>query len=298
MTDSTPEADINADADADAPPARRHYTPGWSVLRAEGPDAAAFLHNMSTNHVQGLAVGAAHEALFTNVKARSIAHAVVCRPREEGFFVVVTSGRAAQLHTHLDRYHIREDLTLTVDADPQPVLVWGADGDGPPGFDLPVLGCRLCVDPASGGWGTPLGAGEFDTLRVPTGFPLDGVDVDEGNLPQELNRDAAIINFNKGCYLGQETVARIDALGRVAKLMVGVSFAGAPTLSAGDTLQADGRDAARVTTVAADASGGGCVALAYARREFAAAGCVLSAPGGEAGEVRAGWAPAAVPPIG
>ena len=68
--------------------------------------------------------------------------------------------------------------------------------------------------------GSPLGLLEvppevFDTLRIEAGTPVFGRDVDEDNLPQEVGRDAVAISFVKGCYLGQETVARIDALGHV-----------------------------------------------------------------------------------
>ena len=66
----------------------------------------------------------------------------------------------------------------------------------------------------------------FEAARVEWGFPLFARDISEQNLPQEIARDAQAISFVKGCYLGQETVARIDALGHVNKLLVGVRFLG------------------------------------------------------------------------
>jgi folate-binding protein YgfZ len=57
----------------------------------------------------------------------------------------------------------------------------------------------------------------WETLRIKNFWPWYGVDIDERNLPQEIGIDARAISFNKGCYLGQETVARLDALGQVQK---------------------------------------------------------------------------------
>jgi folate-binding protein YgfZ len=58
---------------------------------------------------------------------------------------------------------------------------------------------------------------DWETLRIENFWPWYGVDIDERNLPQEIGIDARAISFNKGCYLGQETVARLDALGQVQK---------------------------------------------------------------------------------
>ena len=66
----------------------------------------------------------------------------------------------------------------------------------------------------------------FDVARIEAGTPLFKVDFDDSNLPQEVGRDAEAISFTKGCYLGQETVARIDALGHVNQRIVGVQFTG------------------------------------------------------------------------
>jgi folate-binding protein YgfZ len=62
----------------------------------------------------------------------------------------------------------------------------------------------------------------FDLLRIEAGTPVFGKDITEKNLPQEIGRDARAINFVKGCYLGQETVARIDALGHVNQILRGL----------------------------------------------------------------------------
>src|SRR5262249_54035500 len=64
----------------------------------------------------------------------------------------------------------------------------------------------------------------FEAARIEYGTPLFGRDFSDENLPQEVGRDRQAISFTKGCYLGQETVARIDALGHVNRLLRGVKF--------------------------------------------------------------------------
>lgn len=60
----------------------------------------------------------------------------------------------------------------------------------------------------------------FHAMRVASGFPWYGIDMDDSHLPQEVGREPQTISFTKGCYLGQETVARLDALGQVQKMLV------------------------------------------------------------------------------
>lgn len=64
----------------------------------------------------------------------------------------------------------------------------------------------------------------FHAHRIATGFPWYGIDVDQSHLPQEVGREPQTISFTKGCYLGQETVARLDALGQVQKMLVAWSI--------------------------------------------------------------------------
>ena len=64
----------------------------------------------------------------------------------------------------------------------------------------------------------------LEILRVECGMPQFGTDFSASNLPQEVGRDKEAISFEKGCYLGQETVARIDALGHVNRLMALLAF--------------------------------------------------------------------------
>ena len=127
----------------------------------------------------------------------------------------------------------------------------------------------------------------FHEARVVAGFPWYGVDLDESNLPQEADRDSETISFTKGCYLGQETVARLDAMGQVQKKLVRWKITGGVPL-AGASLSADEKKVARLTSVASTEQHG-VLALGFARRSHFESGAtatgVLEADAGDASGV-------------
>jgi hypothetical protein len=96
-------------------------------------------------------------------------------------------------------------------------------------------------------------------------------------LPQEASIDARAISFKKGCYLGQETVARLDALGQVQKRLVQLVFESVPNIELPYTIEADGKEVGRLTSLAATEQGG--VGLAMVRRGHFAVGTWLDLAG-------------------
>jgi folate-binding protein YgfZ len=124
----------------------------------------------------------------------------------------------------------------------------------------------------------------FEVLRVAAGTPVFGKDITEKNLPQEIARDERAISFVKGCYLGQETVARIDALGHVNQLLKGLRFAaGSPCPPAGSALLHDGKPAGLVTSAVFSPVRNAPLALAFVRTNCARAGTVLEVKPPESG---------------
>lgn len=266
-------------------PPRWAALPGWSLVRLQGADSAKLLHNLCTNDILALQPGQACEAAFTDVKGRVKALGLVLRI-EEAYWIALGSRRAAELTEHLERYHIREEVTL--EADPPGHAAWLlADWPHTPAasVDIPALQgrWRLAIGPVAPETspGAELTPEALETLRIESRFPLDGVDLDPATLPQEIARDRWAISFRKGCYLGQETVARIDALGHVNKLLVGLRFA-ASAPSVGATLTRDGQSVGRLTSVAPLCAASGYAALGYVRRESALAGAVLETAAGPA----------------
>jgi folate-binding protein YgfZ len=118
----------------------------------------------------------------------------------------------------------------------------------------------------------------FHTLRIEAGMPLFGVDFDDRNLPQEVGRNDQAISFTKGCYLGQETVARIDAMGHVNQQLAGVRFAGEALPEIGADLTDAGKTVGHVTSAAFSPKLDAPLALAMVRREHSAAGTHLHSP--------------------
>jgi folate-binding protein YgfZ len=105
----------------------------------------------------------------------------------------------------------------------------------------------------------------FEPLRIAAGWPVNGAEVTTDRLPQELGRDKTAIRFTKGCYLGQETVARLDALGHVNRLLRGLRIEGAGGLpAAGARLTVEDKDVGFVTSAAVHPDLG-ALALGFAR---------------------------------
>jgi len=125
----------------------------------------------------------------------------------------------------------------------------------------------------------------WQAARIEARLPLYGVDISDKNLAQEIDRIERTISFRKGCYLGQETVARLDALGHVNKTLVLLSFAArapVPTglVAPGTDLTIDGQSVGHVTSSAEKR--GTTIALGYVRRGKNAQGTDVESAAGPA----------------
>lgn len=118
--------------------------------------------------------------------------------------------------------------------------------------------------------------------RIGNRYPWFGVDCDENNLPQEMDRDSQTIDFRKGCYLGQETIARLDAMGQVQKKLTLWQFEGATVPPRGAELRVGEKVVAIVTSAAYCFAHGAPLALAMARRSHFAPGSQADTPWGKA----------------
>ena len=113
----------------------------------------------------------------------------------------------------------------------------------------------------------PMGEQAYHILRVEAGLPVFGADIDESNLPQEIGRDKLAISFTKGCYLGQETIARIDALGHVNRHLVGIALPDHHVPPApGVPISAGGKTVGTVTSTTQSPALNCAIALGYVRR--------------------------------
>jgi len=118
----------------------------------------------------------------------------------------------------------------------------------------------------------PVGHAALEILRVEAGVPRYGVDMDETNVVTETALDDAI-SYTKGCYVGQEIIARIKYRGHVAKKLTGVSFEQPVKVPVGSAIHsADGKEAGRITSVTDSPRLGRTIALAYLKYDYLAAG--------------------------
>lgn len=267
-----------------------------TVLDLVGSDAAAILHNLTTNDVRALAVGQACETFLTDVRGKTLAHVQAFRI-EEGYRLVGAAGQAEAIAAHADRYTIREDATPVDRSNEWKALI--IHPEAADGLRAAIEQVDFC---GATGWlgeqtrvalgndlesiTSQLGEQEIGTeedfhhARTLAGFPWYGIDLSEKNLPQEATRIEQSICFTKGCYLGQETVARLDALGQVQKQLVQWTTRGAiPTLGA--EVSADDKVVGRLTSVAVTGDDT-AVAIGIARRSHFEPGSTATGEGFEA----------------
>jgi len=155
---------------------------------------------------------------------------------------------------------------------------------GSSGFDLFIPTAALgtvadkLIAAARGSGGRPCGWRALETARIEAGIPRFGADMDETNLAPEAGIESRAISYSKGCYIGQEVIARIRTYGQVAKSLCGLKLddhlAALPVK--GDKLFKDGREAGYITSAVASPGMKANLALGYLRREHNAVGTVLT----------------------
>tara|TARA_R110002049_G_scaffold72490_8_gene187600 strand:- start:7032 stop:8207 length:1176 start_codon:yes stop_codon:yes gene_type:complete len=224
------------------------------VVDITGDDREAIVHNLTTNEIKSLEVDQGCETFVTDVRGKTLAH-VMLYQLEDRIRMIGPHGPSTSVAEHVDRYTIREDAVAKVRDDDFCAIVLDAESAGKVLPDAVAKGStarrvieigQQVVDAYTVPWlgdGTTVLLVEsakaeslaeqlvnsdvteadeqaFHYRRIRSRFPWYGRDLDETNLPQEADRDASAISFTKGCYLGQETVARLDALGQVQKKLV------------------------------------------------------------------------------
>lgn len=268
-----------------------------TVIKITGDDRHLFLHNFCTNEIKGLAEGGTREAFILNGKGKTLAHVHVLNV---GSCLVLISPAdvAKPLMEHLDRYIIREDVQLEdASGATHANFVVGDAGDllqkqfampmpeqNHVAFDSETESTVANIDLAGFGFLTlSFDAIEFsfekgssetlEMLRLEHRTPWFGKDISDANLPQELLRDDIAISFVKGCYLGQETVARIDAIGKVNRVIVALELSNEVPIGA--ELIAKDKVQGAVTSVAWSPKADAFIALAVVRRPHEIPGAVL-----------------------
>ena len=286
-------------------------------IEVTGRDRVKFLHSFCTNDIKKLQPEQGCEAFVTNGNGKVLGHIFVFAERDS-LWLESVAGSAAPLLAHFNKYLITEDVRfadhstefiellligeqstelferlglpvtklarnehLTHGNDVLPVRsVRRVDWFGSPTWLLSIpIAQRDAARQALIQAGATVGDNElFHSLRIAAGFPLYGIDINEENLAQEIGRTALAISFTKGCYLGQEPIARIDAMGHVNRQLCRLEFsAGSPSVagtSVFDKPAPDGKVVGTITSSTRNRVGDSDkpIALAYLRSAFAKTG--------------------------
>ena len=177
-----------------------------AFVRVAGADARDYLQRMVSNDVDALAVGDAVPALLLTAKARLIAPLVVWRRGDEDFLLLTEPELGETVRAHLARMRLRARCEIEAE-EHTCALVFGGEGiaTGFPGA-LEVLDADL--EPT-------MSPDELELRRIEAGVPRWGYELDDRVLPAEAGLDATHVSFSKGCYPGQEPIARLHYRGHV-----------------------------------------------------------------------------------
>ena len=258
-----------------------------ALIEVTGSDRAAFLHNFCTNDVKKLRPGEGCEAFVTSEKGRILGH-VLLFAEEESLWIDSDPGTESSLLEHFNRYVITEDVefadrtssdfryfvcgsqtpAVLLDAFATAVAETAMCGRASMNAEQTILRAPLAPN---GGWlistpqdgstiaatmqasgAAPADRDVLEVLRIEAVWPRYGVDITDANIAQEAGRTAQAISFTKGCYLGQEPIARLDALGHTNRELRGIRLETPGEVAAGATVldAAGAADVGKITSVA------------------------------------------------
>jgi tRNA-modifying protein YgfZ len=179
------------------------------VVRISGPDRLEWLHNLTTQHLLGLTPGEWTNGLILSPQGH-VEHAFDGVDDGEALTVHTEPGAGAALRTFLDRMRFMMRVEVT-DETVGTAVVWRPRSDQKAGYSF-IPRDRLteyvgAAGPACGMWA-------FEALRIARGEPRLHLDTDHRTIPNEVGWIGSAVHLDKGCYRGQETVARVHTLGR------------------------------------------------------------------------------------
>ncbi len=258
------------------------------LIAVWGKEAVQFLDGLISNDMKTLEDGQQMLAAFPNAQGRLLAVVRVLRQGDRFLFETEEATRE-KVFNNLFRFTNAGDFVVE-DVSSQfryfelfgyvPPVELGEDGVRYEGGRS--VGCFVGSDLAEAFLET-LGQLElvsisneiYETLRIENGIPLYGIDMDETTIVPELGLDG-LISYNKGCYIGQEIIARIHFRGHVAKQLTGLIVSEPGAIATGSELTtADGKNGGRITSVTFSPKLDKTIALAFVRYDYLQSGTRL-----------------------
>ena len=286
----------------------------WGRIRLTGADRVRFLHNQTTQNIEQLAAGEGTYTVFVTSTGRTIDLATVYA-QEDSLLVVVSPGMAKTLYDWMDRYIFFSDkvtladeseqtFMLTVVGDGcdeilravgaeaiasdvefshQPMTIAGADVRVAAGSDLAMPGYTIWGERADfeAVWSAVVEGGaiasdknQWEHLRIRQGRPMPEKELTADDNPLESGLWNSV-SFEKGCYIGQETIARLNTYKGVKKRLWGLALAG--PVAVGETVWLGEDKVGKVTSLSKDETG--AFGLAYLRTKAGGEGLAVTVDG-------------------
>ena len=230
-----------------------HYRPS-ACLHVTGEDALSFLQGQFTQELRSSAASSVAYGLWLNQKGKVLADSYVLREAADNVWIVSFASRAAVIRERLEAYVIADDVSIAdVTADWRGRVIGGPAAEAWLTREAGAIPEEGTFIRAAGGgfvfrgrrgegvsyeWiapdfslgvdteAAPVSAEELERMRIGAGIPSVPADIGVGDLPNEGGLDAVAVSYTKGCYLGQEVMARLKAMGTVRRRLVRVRAAG------------------------------------------------------------------------
>ncbi len=262
-------------------------------LRVSGPDAAAFLQGQCTQDLRTLSPGRCADALWLNTKGRILGESLILKERDDQWWLWSAHSAGESLRARLEDFIIADDVTVAPEESAWEQLTLAGPAAEkwlgeflPAASPAPESGRWLAFgggylfagrrgQPRTWEWIRPLAAasasaterldppaalGELSAItlhrtRLAAGVPAIPGEFGPQDLPQEAGLETIAVSFNKGCYLGQEVMARLHAMGQVRRRLVRVGGVG-PAPAANVELRQNDKRVGELRAVVDDGRGG------------------------------------------
>ncbi len=267
-----------------------------------GPDARRFCNGMFTANVKDLGVGGAVRSALTDDRGRVFGFLDVLCTADDTFLALLDGLDAPAFLERFERFVVFDDVTMTDESvrwvrvtEQGPEVRAPAQGTFAERDGTIVLGARR--SPAGGidrlmppgrqveARGLAVGPQDIEALRVLAGRVAFPADTGDKGLPHELGLRGEMLSFEKGCYVGQEAINRIDVMGNVKRALVGVHVPAPGATSAGLDVEANGAAVGKLTSPVL-LPDGALFGLAVLKKSADAAGTTVTV-GGARGTVTA-----------
>lgn len=245
------------------------------AVMVEGPDALSFLQGQLSQDIERLAPNETGWTLLLQPQGKISAWCRVTRTDHESFVLDVDHGWAEVIVARLQRFKLRTDCTISVAPWQSLTIVGPAAADAEvEGAEFEVVGHWAGL-PTRDVFGADLAVADneivpddlLDALRIEAGVPQMGAELDDSTIPAAAGIVDQSVSFTKGCFTGQELVARIDSRGNnVPRRLVGIVMSNGEAAVGASIVAEDGADVGVVTSAAHSLSLDGGIALGYVKR--------------------------------